>query len=74
MTLALDGPVLPTPSWKAIIEVNDSGGLQLAIEKLVQGLNREAEKSNRPGMTLNQTQVGGRTFYTIQLQSARAFH
>lgn len=70
MTLALDGPVLPTPSWKAIIEVNDSGGLQLAIEKLVQGLNREAERSNRPGMTLNQTQVGGRTFYTIQLQGA----
>jgi hypothetical protein len=70
MTLALDGPVLPTPSWKAIIEVNDSGGLQLAIEKLVQGLNREAERSNRPGMTLNQTQVGGRTFYTIQMQSA----
>lgn len=70
MTLALDGPVLPTPSWKAIIEVNDSGSLQLAIEKLVQGLNREAERSNRPGMTLNQTQVGGRTFYTIQLQSA----
>ncbi|HXJ06775.1 MAG TPA: FecR domain-containing protein [Candidatus Acidoferrum sp.] len=69
MTLALDGPVLPTPSWKAIIEVNDSGSLQLAIEKLVQGLNREAERANRPGMTLNQTQVGGRTFYTIQLQS-----
>jgi len=42
----------------------------LAIEKLVQGLNREAERSNRPGMTLNETQVGGRTFYAIQLQSA----
>ena len=69
MTLALDGPVLPTPSWKAIIEVNDSGTLQLAIEKLVQGLNRDAERANRPAMTLNQTQVGGRTFYTIQSQS-----
>jgi hypothetical protein len=69
MTLALDGPVLPTPSWKAIIEVNDSGSLQLAVEKLVQGFNREAERANRPGMALNQTQVGGRTFYTIQLQS-----
>lgn len=69
MTIALDGPVLPTPSWKAIIEVNSSGSLQLAIEKLVQALNREAEKSNRPGLTLNQTQVEGRTFYTIQLQS-----
>jgi hypothetical protein len=69
MTIALDGPVLPTPSWKAIIEVNQSGALQLAIEKLVQAANREAQKSNRPGMTLNQAQVSGRTFYTIQSQS-----
>jgi hypothetical protein len=69
MTIALDGPVLPTPSWKAIIEVNQSGALQLAIEKLVQAANREAQKSSQPGLTLNQTQVGGRTFYTIQSQS-----
>jgi len=69
MTLALDGPVLPTPSWKAIIEVNQSGALQLAIEKMVQAANREAQKSNQPGLTLNQAQVGGRTFYTIQSQS-----
>ena len=70
MTIALDGPVLPTPSWKAIIEVNQSGALQLAIEKLVQAANREAQKSNHPGLTLNQAQVGGRTFYTIQPQGA----
>jgi FecR protein/Protein of unknown function (DUF3352)/Putative zinc-finger len=70
MTLALDGPILPTPSWKAVIEVNKSGALQLAIEKLVQDFNREAQKSNRPSLTLSQTQVGGRTFYTIELQSA----
>jgi hypothetical protein len=71
MTLALDGPVLPTPSWKAVVEVNDSGTLQLAIEKLVQGLNREAEKSNQPGVTitLGQDQVGGRTFYAIHSQT-----
>jgi hypothetical protein len=68
MTIALDGPVLPTPSWKAIIEVNQSGALQLAIEKMVQAANREAQKSNQPGVTLNQAQVGGRTFYTIQPQ------
>jgi ferric-dicitrate binding protein FerR (iron transport regulator) len=70
MTIALDGPVLPTPSWKAIIEVNQSGALQLAIEKLVQAANREAQKSNQPSLTLNQAQVSGRTFYTIQSQSA----
>ncbi len=70
VTIALDGPVLPTPSWKAIIEVNQSGALQLAIQKMVQAANQEALKSNEPGLTLNQTQVGGRTFYTIQPQSA----
>jgi len=69
MTIALDGPVLPTPSWKAIIEVNDSGALQLAISKLVQTFNSYALKSNRPGITLNQTEVGGRMFYTIQPQA-----
>src|SRR6266849_6263717 len=68
MTLALDGPVLPTPSWKAIIEVNSSGALQLAVEKLVQSLNREAAKPNEPSLTLNQAQVGGRTFYVINSQ------
>src|SRR6266481_5665207 len=70
LTLALDGPVLPTPSWKAVVEVNNSGALQLAIEKLVQDVNREAQKSNHAGVTLNQTRAGGRTFYTIQCQGA----
>src|SRR6266699_2416217 len=70
LTLALDGPVLPTPSWKAIVEVNDPGALQVAIDKLVQASNRQAQKSNQPGLTLNQTQFGGRTLYTIQSQGA----
>jgi hypothetical protein len=70
LTLALDGPVLPTPSWKVIVEVNHPGALQVAIDKLVQAINREGQKSNQPGITLNQTQAGGRTFYTIQSQSA----
>src|SRR6266436_3180018 len=68
LTLALDGPVLPTPSWKAVIEVNNSGALQVAIDKLVQSFNLDAQKSNRPGVTINQAQVGGRTFYTIESQ------
>src|SRR5262249_9356505 len=70
ITIALDGPVLPTPSWKAIIEVNNSGALQLAIEKLIQDANREIAKSNQPGpgLQLTQEQSGGRTFYTVHTQ------
>ncbi|HKW57032.1 MAG TPA: FecR domain-containing protein [Candidatus Acidoferrum sp.] len=70
MTIALDGPVLPTPSWKMIIEVNNSGAVQLALEKLVQEINLEAQKENEPGMTLEQEQSGGRTFYTIRTNRA----
>lgn len=70
LTLALDGPVLPTPSWKVVVEVNNPGALQVAIDKLVQAMNREAQKSDQPGTTLSQTQSDGRTFYTIQTQSA----
>ena len=70
LTLALDGPVLPTPSWKVVVEVSNPGALQVAIDKLVQAINREAQKSNQPDTTLSQTQSGGRTFYTIQSQSA----
>jgi len=70
MTLALDGPILPTPSWKVIIEVNNPGALQLAIEKLVQDSNLQAAKSNEPALNLTQEQYGGRTFYTVRAQAA----
>jgi DNA-binding FrmR family transcriptional regulator len=68
VTLALDGPILPTPSWKAVIEVNNQGALQLAIDKLVQHFNVEAQRSNRPAITLTEAQVGGRTFYSVESQ------
>jgi hypothetical protein len=65
MTVALDGPVLPTPSWKVVIEVNNSGAVQLAMEKMVQAINRDEAKEGRPAMTIDQEQVGGRTYYAI---------
>ena len=67
MTLALDGPLLPTPSWKMIVEVNDPGALELLIEKSIERRNQEAQRSNAPALTLEQQQIGGRTFYTIHL-------
>jgi hypothetical protein len=65
MTLALDGPLLPTPSWKMIVEVNRPGALELVIEKLIERGNQEAQRSNMPGVTLDQQQIAGRTFYAI---------
>jgi len=69
LTIALDGPVLPTPSWKLIVEVNNPGALQLAIEKIVQDANLRAANANQPGLTLTPQQSGGRTFYTVRSQA-----
>ena len=63
--LALDGPILPTPSWKLIIEVYDPNRLQYSIGKLVEAVNRETARHNRPGLTLDQQQVDGSAFYTV---------
>jgi len=64
--MALDGPILPTPSWKLIIEVYDPNRLQYSIGKLVEAVNRETAQHNRPGLTLDQQQVGGSAFYTVR--------
>ena len=64
VTMAFDGPVIPTPRWKLIVEVYDPATLQSTIEKMVNSFNRE---SNREGhsLQLTQRQVGSRTYFTI---------
>src|ERR1700729_3541976 len=42
VTMAFDGPLLPTPRWKLIFEVYDSATLQATIAKLVDSYNRES--------------------------------
>jgi hypothetical protein len=67
VAFALDGPLLPTPSWKFAIEVYDPARLERTIEAL---LARAGEHAGDVPWTLNQQQAGGRTYYS--LQSARS--
>jgi len=64
-TFAFDGPVLPTPKWKLVMEVYDPVTLQSTIGKLVASYNREAQASNGT-LQLSQQQVASQTYYTIQ--------
>src|SRR6185312_12114353 len=59
-TLAIDGPVVPTPSWKFIAEVNDQSKLQSTIGLIVQKMNDEAAAHGQPGVTLEQAEEDGR--------------
>ncbi len=65
VTMAFDGPLVPTPRWKLIFEVYDATTLQTTIERLVQAYNREKPGERHP-MKTSQRQVGSRTYYTIR--------
>ncbi|MGZ4872501.1 MAG: FecR domain-containing protein [Candidatus Angelobacter sp.] len=69
VTVALDGPILPTPSWKIVAEVKDPGRLQATIQQLVTDVNDHV-KGEHPGLALDQGTASGLTFYTIRSTDA----
>jgi hypothetical protein len=66
MALALDGPLLPTPAWKLVIEVYDPSRLQASLGQLVQRANDEALRAGRPGLRLEAEQAGDETYYALR--------
>jgi hypothetical protein len=42
VAFAVDGPLLPTPAWKVIIEVNDAARLEQALNRLLVTARQEA--------------------------------
>ncbi|MGD0127784.1 MAG: FecR domain-containing protein [Terriglobia bacterium] len=71
VTLALDGPTLPTPSWKVSAEVNDPARLEETIEKLVASYNSKAD-AKAGTLNLTKQDADGRTFYTLQINRPTA--
>lgn len=63
---AIDGPILPTPSWKMVFEVNDSAHLQQTLERVVGEINKEAAKFSKTGLVWDRTEISGRTYYTLK--------
>jgi hypothetical protein len=64
---ASDGPILPTPSWKVIVEVNDAARLQNSLTRIISEINREAAARQRPTISLSSESVSGRTYYNIKI-------
>jgi FecR-like protein/putative zinc finger protein len=63
---ALDGPVLPTPSWKAVFQVDDQQHLQQTLELIVGKINAEMAEYGKKGFAWAQAESGGRVFYTLR--------
>jgi FecR-like protein len=64
--LALDGPLLPTPAWKLVVEVADPARLQSSLEVLVRRANEEATRAGRPALVLESEDVGGQAYHVIR--------
>jgi len=64
---AVDGPILPNPSWKVVVEVYDAARLQNSIEWMISEYNREASAQQQPTLNLTAQSVDGRTFYTVSV-------
>ena len=63
---AIDGPILPTPSWKLVFEVNDPVHLQQTLERVVGEVNKQAAYFGKSGLTWEKSEMGGRTYYTLR--------
>ena len=63
---AIDGPILPVPSWKLVFEVNDPAHLQQAFEHVVDEVNKQMAKEGKGGLAWDKTDAGGRTYYTLR--------
>jgi hypothetical protein len=68
--LSLDGPVLPTPSWKAVIEVRNPEQLENTLERLTQSVNNLEHEKGAHSVAIQQSVVGDQRFYAVQDQTA----
>ena len=52
IAVGVDGPLVPTPAWKAVLEVYDPNRLQVGIERLVADVDSQLRKNNEGSLLL----------------------
>ncbi len=63
---ALDGPMLPIPSWKLILEVYDPNALQHTMKRLADDLNDVAQQHGVQGVELKQSRIGKNDSWSLK--------
>jgi hypothetical protein len=79
--IALDGPVLPTPSWKAVVEVHDAQKLEQTLESVTSFIrtqvaqNSDQGKDKEPGfkgLQIEPSDVASQRYYAIRNLSTQS--
>lgn len=68
--VALDGPVLPTPAWKLVIEVNNPDRLESVLERMIASIRSQMDNPKAHQVEIVPSTEGGRRYYTIHDQTA----
>lgn len=63
--IAMDGSLMPVPSWKLVSEIYDPGRFQATIQRFVDAHNQEAATTGKKLIRTAQETVDGRTYYSI---------
>jgi ferric-dicitrate binding protein FerR (iron transport regulator) len=62
---AMDGPLMPVPSWKLVSELYNPGLFQAALQRFVDAHNQEVSKTGKKPIRTSRESVDGRTYYSI---------
>ncbi len=65
VAFAIDGPLLPLPAWKVVLEIYDPARFQFAIEAALTEANTQLTAAGEPPLVMEHSQLGGRTVHTI---------
>jgi hypothetical protein len=70
VALAIDGPLLPKPSWKVVVEVIDPSRLEYVLGRVIEAANRAAADEGRAELRFGEEELNGRRFLTITTADA----
>jgi ferric-dicitrate binding protein FerR (iron transport regulator) len=71
IALALDGPLLPQPAWKLIVEVQDRERLERAFETLLRRANQKLRETGAGVVTVEHESVDGTTYHRIRTKDTQ---
>jgi hypothetical protein len=63
--VALDGPVLPVPSWKFVVEVNNPAALESALERMLQAISQQPHGPKAHVLTIVPSTVDSQQYYAV---------